>query len=71
MAPGEYLYREGDEGDATYDFYAILTGAVEVVVGSHGAEPTVVRHGAGRFLGELNLLTGQRPRRVRPGRREW
>ena len=44
MAPGEYLYREGDEGDATYDFYAILTGAVEVVVGSHGAERTIVRH---------------------------
>src|SRR6266568_2587594 len=54
---GEYLYREGD---ATYDFYVILSGAVEVVVHSDGEEQIVARHGPGRFLGELNLLTGQR-----------
>ena len=57
ITPGEYLYREGDD---SYDFYAIVAGAVDVVVGSNGDERTIVRHGAGRFLGELNLLTGQR-----------
>ena len=57
VAVGEYLYREGD---ATYDFYAIVSGAVEIVVRSDGEERIITRHDAGRFLGELNLLTGQR-----------
>jgi thioredoxin reductase (NADPH) len=54
---GEYLYRAGDEA---YDFYAIVSGAVEIVVGTDDAEWVIVRHGPGRFLGELNLLTGLR-----------
>ena len=57
MAVGEYLYREGD---ASYDFYVVLAGVVEVVVSTEGKERVLARHGAGRFLGELNLLTGQR-----------
>jgi thioredoxin reductase (NADPH) len=57
MAVGEYLYQEGD---TTYDFYVILSGAVEIVVRSDGEERIVARNGPGRFLGELNLLTGQR-----------
>ncbi|HEX6480990.1 MAG TPA: FAD-dependent oxidoreductase [Ktedonobacteraceae bacterium] len=57
VAVGEYLYREGD---TTYDFYVILSGAVEIIVQSDGEERIVARHGPGRFLGELNLLTGQR-----------
>jgi thioredoxin reductase (NADPH) len=57
VAVGEYLYREGD---TTYDFYVILSGAAEIVVRSDGEERIVARHGPGRFLGELNLLTGQR-----------
>jgi thioredoxin reductase (NADPH) len=57
MTVGEYLYQEGD---TTYDFYALRSGAVEIVVGSNGAERLIVRHGPGNFLGELNLLTGQR-----------
>jgi thioredoxin reductase (NADPH) len=65
---GEYLYREGDP---TYDFYAIRSGATEIVVRSDGEERFVARHGPGRFLGELNLLTGQRvyvsARVVEPG----
>ncbi len=65
---GEYLYREGD---ITYDFYVILSGAVEILVRSDGEEQIIVRHGPGRFLGELNLLTGQRvylsARVVEPG----
>jgi thioredoxin reductase (NADPH) len=57
VAAGEYLYREGD---ASYDFYVVLSGAVEIVVKSAGQERVIARHDAGRFLGELNLLTGQR-----------
>ena len=57
VAVGEYLYQAGD---ITYDFYVILSGAVEVVVHSDGEERIISRQGAGRFLGELNLLTGER-----------
>ena len=57
VAVGEYLYREGD---SSYDFYVILAGAVEIVINSEGQERVIARHEAGRFLGELNLLTGQR-----------
>jgi thioredoxin reductase (NADPH) len=65
---GEYLYREGDP---TYDFYVILSGVVEVAVHSDGEERIINRQGPGRFLGELNLLTGERvylsARVVEPG----
>ncbi|MCU1380756.1 MAG: Cyclic nucleotide-binding protein [Acidimicrobiales bacterium] len=68
MAVGEFLYREGD---AAYDFYVVVSGAVEIVVPDGGEERVIVRHGAGRFLGELNLLTGMRvfvsARVVEPG----
>src|SRR5260370_12991366 len=57
VAVGEYLYREGDP---TYDFYVILSGVVEVAVHSDGEERIINRQGPGRFLGELNLLTGER-----------
>ena len=57
VAAGEYLYREGDP---SYDFYVVLAGSVEIVVHSEGSERVIARHPAGRFLGELNLLTGQR-----------
>jgi thioredoxin reductase (NADPH) len=68
VALGEYLYREGD---TTYDFYVIRSGAAEIVVRSDGEERIITRQGPGRFLGELNLLTGQRvylsARVVEPG----
>ncbi len=57
VAAGEYLYREGD---ATYDFFVVVSGAVEILVGTDGQDQTIVRHGPGSFLGELNLLTGLR-----------
>jgi thioredoxin reductase (NADPH) len=58
MAAGEYLYREGD---ATYDFYVVLSGEAEIVFHpDEGDEQLITRHGPGRFLGELNLLTGMR-----------
>jgi thioredoxin reductase (NADPH) len=57
VSAGEYLYREGD---SAYDFYVVLAGAVEIVVSADGNERVIARHTPGRFLGELNLLTGQR-----------
>src|SRR3982074_3399131 len=57
MAVGDYLYREGA---ATDDFYVVVSGAVDIVVRSDGEERLITRYGPGRFLGELNLLTGMR-----------
>jgi thioredoxin reductase (NADPH) len=57
VASGDYLYREGD---STYEFYVIVSGAVEIVVRTDDGERLIARHGPGRFLGELNLLTGLR-----------
>ena len=53
---GELLFREGDP---SCDFYAIKEGMVAVVE-NYGRDQRVIGvHGPGRFLGELNLLTGQ------------
>ena len=57
MSAGEYLYREGD---ATYDFMVLVSGTVEVIANSGHEEQVVVQHGPGRFLGELNMLSGLR-----------
>jgi thioredoxin reductase (NADPH) len=68
IARGEYLYRAGD---TTYDFYVMLDGEVEIVIETEGEERVIARHRAGRFLGELNMLTGLRvfvsARVVEPG----
>ncbi|HXD58382.1 MAG TPA: FAD-dependent oxidoreductase [Thermoleophilaceae bacterium] len=50
---GDVLFRVGD---ATYPFIVIFEGEV-AIVDAVGNE--ITRHGAGRFLGELNLLSGQ------------
>jgi thioredoxin reductase (NADPH) len=60
VAMGDILFTAGDE---SYDFILIESGEVEIVRVATVAEPeeqVVARHGAGRFLGELNMLTGQR-----------
>jgi thioredoxin reductase (NADPH) len=54
---GEYLYREGD---VTYDFFVLVSAEVEIVVGVDDGERSIIRHGPGRFLGELNMLSGLR-----------
>jgi thioredoxin reductase (NADPH) len=50
---GDVLYRVGDP---TYPFIAILEGEVAI---HDAAGNEIVRHDAGSFLGELNLLSGQ------------
>ncbi|GAA2759810.1 FAD-dependent oxidoreductase [Actinopolymorpha rutila] len=54
---GDVLFREGDE---PYDFFVVVSGKVANVA-DHGTpeERVISVHGAGRFLGELGVLTGQ------------
>jgi len=53
---GELLIVEGGPQE---DLIVVLSGRVAIVEGS-GTDPRIVRvHGAGRFLGELGLFTGQ------------
>jgi thioredoxin reductase (NADPH) len=54
---GEILFRDGEP---TYDFFVILSGKVAVIQDRGcDAERTIGVHGTRRFLGELNLLTGE------------
>jgi thioredoxin reductase (NADPH) len=52
-AVGDVLFRVGD---ARYPLIAILEGEA-AILGASGRE--IIRHGAGGFLGEMNLLSGQ------------
>jgi thioredoxin reductase (NADPH) len=66
---GDDLYSAGQDAPA---FFVILEGEAEIIRQVEGGEEVVARHGPGRFLGELNLLTGQRTyltaRVTKPGR---
>jgi thioredoxin reductase (NADPH) len=55
---GEVLYRAGARNPS---FFVVLEGQVDVVRVREDTEVIVASHTAGRFLGELNLLTGQYP----------
>ncbi len=54
---GDVLFRAGDDSS---DFLVVLEGAVDIVRPDIEGETLVTTHVAGRFLGELNMLTGQR-----------
>jgi thioredoxin reductase (NADPH) len=58
VVAGEVLFRAGDRA---YDFVFIEVGEVEIwrEETPDTAATVVARHPAGRFVGELNLLTGQ------------
>lgn len=53
---GDTLFREGDR---SYDFFVVLSGEIEIVENFRGEERVIATHGAGKFLGELNMFTGQ------------
>src|SRR5215208_2299943 len=53
---GDLLFRAGDTSN---DFIVILEGEVEVIDDFAGEARTIEVFLAGRFLGELNMLTGQ------------
>jgi thioredoxin reductase (NADPH) len=56
LAVGDVLYRAGE---AKWDFFVLIEGEVEVVRDDESQQVIVV-FGAGQFIGELGLLTGQR-----------
>jgi thioredoxin reductase (NADPH) len=54
---GETLFAAGD---ATYDFFVVLSGKVAILQNAGCEDETTIGvHGERRFLGELNLLTGE------------
>jgi thioredoxin reductase (NADPH) len=54
---GQVLVREGDRA---YEFLVVLSGAVAVVDHEAEVEREFARLGPGRFVPELNILTGER-----------
>jgi thioredoxin reductase (NADPH) len=57
VAAGEILFRPGDD---SYDFIIVLSGVVDIVGGTPDQPVVVVSHGPRRFIGEFNMITGQR-----------
>jgi thioredoxin reductase (NADPH) len=57
VAKGEFLYRQGD---VAYDFFVLVSAEVDITVAVDGGERVILHHGPGRFLGELNMLSGLR-----------
>jgi thioredoxin reductase (NADPH) len=57
MAPGEFLFQAGE---ASYDLFVVLEGGAEIVRFDDADANVIVSYGPGGFVGELNLLTGQR-----------
>jgi thioredoxin reductase (NADPH) len=57
LAAGEILFRAGDRSS---DFFVVLRGRVAIVDGFQTpAESVLGVHGDSRFVGELNLMTGE------------
>ncbi len=58
VSEGEVLFREGDDH---YDLFVLLSGRV-AILGDAGksSERVIAVHGERRFLGEMNLITGER-----------
>jgi ABC-type lipoprotein export system ATPase subunit len=56
--PGTVLFRQGDPADR---FYVVVRGSVEVLIDRPGGQPVIVnRLSAGRYFGEVGLLSGGR-----------
>jgi thioredoxin reductase (NADPH) len=53
---GQVLFRAGD---TTNDFFVVLEGEVEIIDDFAGEVRTIGVFGAGTFLGDLHMLTGQ------------
>jgi thioredoxin reductase (NADPH) len=54
---GQLLFQAGE---ASHDLFVILEGEAEIVRFDGGEANVIVAYGPGGFVGELNLLTGQR-----------
>lgn len=57
VTAGQLLFQAGE---ASYDLFVLLEGEVEVVRVDGADESVIVAYERGGFVGELNLLTGQR-----------
>ena len=57
ISKGEILV---DVGDKPVPFFAVLSGAIEVLRPAGATETLIVRHGAGQFTGEAALIAGRR-----------
>jgi len=57
VAVGDVLF---SPGDSSYDFVVVLAGRVDIVGGTLDQPKVAVSHGPRRFVGELNMITGQR-----------
>jgi thioredoxin reductase (NADPH) len=58
VTDGDVLFRAGDP---SYDFFVVLEGLVETLEEIAGEKRRIAVHGPGRFLGDLNLLSGGGP----------
>ena len=69
VAAGEVLF---EAGEASSDLFVVLEGEAEILGGTGADEAVVLVYKPGNFIGEMNLLTGQRrfltARMVRAGR---
>lgn len=57
LSPGTLVFRKNDYSNS---FYSIIEGSVQVEVDGEDGAPRVVGLGAGRFFGEMGLLSGRR-----------
>ena len=58
VATGDVLFTPSDPG---YDFFALVDAAITILHRGGGEDRVVARHGPGRFIGDLGLMTGARP----------
>lgn len=58
IAGGEVLFGPGDDPP---DFFVVLEGEIEVVRLDEESKAVIATFTAGQFVGELGLVTGQRP----------
>ena len=56
LEPGQSVF---EPGDRPLDFYVVLSGAVDIVDTSGDQERLVTTHGAGHFIGDVNVFTGR------------
>ena len=57
IAAGQFLF---EAGEASQDLFVLLDGQVEVGLFDRAQAAVIATYGRGGFVGELNLLTGQR-----------
>ena len=47
-------------GDRVVPFFVVVSGEIQILRSSGGAETLIVTHRAGQFSGEANMITGRR-----------